>query len=152
MKEKLEMLATVAVVAAALIVAAANVQNVLFREKGPSTINADLAEETFRLAPELWAEIQRSGVLVGDSDAAIEVAVFSDLECPFCKQFHETVIELQRELGRDHVAYRFVHFPIGNHRFARPAARAAECAATSGDFGPFLDTVFAKQDSLGLKS
>lgn len=37
--------------------------------------------------------------------------------------------------------------PLGVH-----AARAAECAAAQGRFEQFHDAVYAKQDSLGLKS
>ena len=45
----------------------------------------------------------------------------------------------------------FVHFPLDFHRFARPAARAAECAAAQDRFDEFADALFEKQDSLGLK-
>jgi protein-disulfide isomerase len=45
-----------------------------------------------------------------------------------------------------------VHFPLPQHRFARPAARAAECAHDQGLFDKFQDLVYSKQDSLGLKS
>jgi protein-disulfide isomerase len=50
------------------------------------------------------------------------------------------------------VARRFVHFPLPQHRFARPAARAAECAALEGRFSEMHDVLMAKQDSFGLKS
>ena len=43
-------------------------------------------------------------------------------------------------------------YPLSKHRFARPAAQALECAAEQGRFEEFLDIVFTKQDSLGLKS
>jgi hypothetical protein len=46
----------------------------------------------------------------------------------------------------------FVHFPLPMHRFARPAARATECAGLQGKFGQMVDAVYNKQDSLGLKS
>ena len=38
------------------------------------------------------------------------------------------------------------------HRFARKAAQASECADRVGKFSEFVDDVFGKQDSLGLKS
>jgi protein-disulfide isomerase len=44
-----------------------------------------------------------------------------------------------------------VHFPLSMHRFAKPAARALECAYTSGAAARFVDVAFAKQDSFGLK-
>lgn len=38
------------------------------------------------------------------------------------------------------------------HRFAMGAARGAECAEKVGKFGEWVDLVYSKQDSLGLKS
>jgi protein-disulfide isomerase len=37
------------------------------------------------------------------------------------------------------------------HRFARPAARALECAGDQLRFGEFVEAVYLQQDSLGLK-
>lgn len=45
----------------------------------------------------------------------------------------------------------FVHLPLSGHRFARSAAEAAECAASQSRFEAFVDVIFAKQDSIGLK-
>ncbi len=50
------------------------------------------------------------------------------------------------------LAMTFIHFPLENHRFALPAAKALECAGQQGRFREYLDLSFAKQDSLGLKS
>ena len=45
------------------------------------------------------------------------------------------------------------HWPLTSiHRFAYPAARAAECAGRQGRFEAFHDLVYAKQESLGLKT
>jgi protein-disulfide isomerase len=61
------------------------------------------------------------------------------------------VEEVRKKFGAD-VAFTFVHFPIPGHRFAIPAARAAECAEAQGRFSEMRTLLFAKQDSLGLKS
>jgi protein-disulfide isomerase len=50
--------------------------------------------------------------------------------------------------GRD-VALVFLHYPLPNHPYAEPAARAAECADEQGGFEPFIDVAYARQDSLG---
>jgi protein-disulfide isomerase len=52
---------------------------------------------------------------------------------------------------RKDVAVVFVHDPLPMHRFAQPAARAAECAAAQGRFWPMVDALYTAQDSLGLK-
>ncbi len=42
------------------------------------------------------------------------------------------------------------HFPMPNHRFAVPAARASECAGDQGRFPEMHRALFENADSLGL--
>lgn len=98
-----------------------------------------------------WLELSRFGTWVGDSTAKVRIVEFTDLECPFCARFHEHYRSVRDSLGSA-VSLLILPFPIPGHRFARPAALAAECAARQGRYGQFHDVVFAKQDSLGLKS
>jgi protein-disulfide isomerase len=98
-----------------------------------------------------WRDILKMGVLAGDPGAPIKIVEFADLECPYCKRFHTRLAELRRQY-QDEIAVVYVHYPLPNHRFARAAARAAECADAAGRFTGFLDLVYAKQDSLGLKT
>ena len=60
-------------------------------------------------------------------------------------------MDVTNEFG-DSVAHLLVHFPLENHRFAIPAARAAECALAEDRFADYVDLIFEKQDSLGLKT
>jgi protein-disulfide isomerase len=90
--------------------------------------------------------------MLGDSSAPVKIVEFSDLECPYCKRFNEERIPSIRQEFGPQVTIVFVHFLLPMHRFARPAARAAECAGAQDRFGEFVETVFRKQDSLGLKS
>lgn len=98
-----------------------------------------------------WDAIIRTGIHVGNANATVRVAEFSDLECPACKLFHTRFREAQKKYGTD-VSLVFVHYPLGRHRFAKPAARAAECAEREGRFAAFVDAIYDAQDSLGLKS
>lgn len=98
-----------------------------------------------------WREMSAYGVVMGDSTAPIQVVEFSDLECPACRAFHETLDQVSGAYG-SRVSATFIHFPLRRHRFATPAARAAECAAQEGRFSAFIDVIFENQDSLGLKS
>jgi protein-disulfide isomerase len=50
------------------------------------------------------------------------------------------------------VALVFVHYPLPSHRFAIPAARAVECAAAQGRAPQLIGALYAKQDSIGMKS
>jgi hypothetical protein len=47
--------------------------------------------------------------------------------------------------------FAFMHYPLPQHEHALPGARAVECAQTAGQFEPFLDVLYEKQDSLGIK-
>jgi hypothetical protein len=75
---------------------------------------------------------------------------FSDFECPYCRTFQSSLDSVRHDRGNA-ISFVFVHFPLPMHRFARPAARAAECANTLGKFDAFQRVLFGKQDSLGLK-
>jgi protein-disulfide isomerase len=52
----------------------------------------------------------------------------------------------------DAIAFTFIHYPLRMHRFAHRAAVAAECADGQGRFEQYINAVYEKQDSLGLKS
>jgi protein-disulfide isomerase len=97
-----------------------------------------------------WNKALGPGQLIGDSAARVKVVVFDDLECPYCKRFNSVVRTVRKRFPGD-VSLLFVHFPLPNHRFARLAARAAECGGNQGRFEPLVDALFEKQDSLGIK-
>jgi protein-disulfide isomerase len=98
-----------------------------------------------------WQRLLPGSLVVGDSSAPIKILEFADFECPFCRNADSVYRQVKKTYGR-RVALYFLHFPLGIHRFAMPAARAAECAAAEGRFGAFHDALYDKQDSLGLKS
>jgi predicted DsbA family dithiol-disulfide isomerase len=98
-----------------------------------------------------WENLLPMGIRVGSADAPIKVIEFTDLECPFCRRFQNTLNDALRTHG-DQVAYFFVHYPLSQHKLAYPAARAAECANRQDVFKPFVDAIFQKQDSLGTRS
>jgi protein-disulfide isomerase len=99
---------------------------------------------------ENWEELARVGHRTGNPSAPVTIVEFSDFECPFCARFASSQIPALRKDYADQVQFVFRHWPLPNHRFAYPAARAAECAALQGRFWEFHDAVFAAQDSLGL--
>jgi protein-disulfide isomerase len=98
-----------------------------------------------------WSELRSAGLALRAPDAPVVVVEFADLECPACKRFHTRLEAVAAELDTE-VGLVMVHFPIATHRFARPAARALECAHAAGAGARFVDLAYAKQDSLGLKS
>jgi protein-disulfide isomerase len=98
-----------------------------------------------------WASIPESGVELANPSGSIRLVEFSDLECPFCKRFQKTTVDtLRRRFPQ--LSIKFIHTPLSIHRFAEPAAFAAECAGAQGGEPAFIEAVFSKQDSLGLKT
>jgi len=96
-----------------------------------------------------WRTIAKSGRVLGDTNAPVKVIEFMDFQCPFCREFNQARKPLTAKYGSK-IAYVFVHFPLATHRFAQPAAVAAECAGADGRFEPMLDALYAMQDSFGL--
>ena len=87
-----------------------------------------------------------------DLTAPVTILEFVDLECPGCRHYNRTVLSAVQQEFHDQVEVAYIHLPLEGHRFARSAAHAAECADIHGRFTAMLDVVFAKQDSIGLKS
>jgi protein-disulfide isomerase len=98
-----------------------------------------------------WPRLLEAGHRLGDSSAPVTVVEFADFECPVCRGFENTLRSARARYPHD-LSVIFRHWPLAYHRFAYPSARAAECAAEQGKFEPFHDLLYAKQDSLGLKS
>lgn len=82
----------------------------------------------------------------GDKNARVSIIEYSDLECPFCKSFHQTLRDtLASYAGKMRLVYR--HFPIVQlHSKAPKEAEATECAAELGGndaFWKYVDRLFA---------
>jgi len=119
--------------------------------KGPSLSENSAATNTPAAQPN-----QPSGPTVGsfraidDSDhvrgaanAKVTIVEYSDLECPFCKRFHETMQQVMAAYPDD-VRWVYRHFPLTQlHSKADEEANAAECAGEQGKFWEFIDVVFA---------
>ena len=73
---------------------------------------------------------------LGRADAPLTMVEFTDLECPFCRQFHVTTFEQLKKNYIDTGKLRFVtrDFPLDFHANARPAAHAARCAGEQNRF------------------
>lgn len=101
---------------------------------------------------DFWRDGLTIGVSVaGSPDAPVTVLVLTDLECPACAGFHNTVREVLTERPND-LWVVYVAHPLQYHRFALPAARAAQCASEVGAFREWVDAIYRNQDSLGLRS
>jgi protein-disulfide isomerase len=99
-----------------------------------------------------WPEAMKlSRFAGGNPHAPVTIIAAIDFECPACAAFHQTLQEVLAARRND-VQVRYMHWPLPYHRFALPAARAAECAAADGKFPAWADLMYKKRDSLGIES
>jgi protein-disulfide isomerase len=89
--------------------------------------------------------VDSSDHIRGNVNAQVTIVEYSDLECPFCKRFHETMKQALTEYG-DKVRWVYKHFPLDQlHSKADKEAEAAECAGELGGnnaFWAYVDRVF----------
>lgn len=97
-----------------------------------------------------WQRMIDAPVAFGSQDAPVTIVEFGDFECPACKSFATNTLPRLRQEYPGHVRIIYRHRPLLQHRFARQAAAAAECARSRGHFESFHDLLYSKQDSLGL--
>lgn len=98
-----------------------------------------------------WKEALAVGTPVGDSSAPVKIVELADLECRACRSLNGTLQNVLKARAKA-ASVVFVYFPLPQHRFALSAARGAECARNDGKFREWIDAVYTKQDSLGIKS
>ncbi|UCF20024.1 MAG: thioredoxin domain-containing protein [Gemmatimonadota bacterium] len=91
--------------------------------------------------------------LRGSLDAPVTIIEFTDYECPFCRRYFETTYPLLLQRYGDRVSYTVRHFPVSyQHRRARKAAEAAECAGDQGRFFEYHDVLFKNSRALDDRS
>lgn len=96
--------------------------------------------------------VQNDDHIKGNPNAKIVIVEYSDTECPFCKQFHETMNRVISEYGAaGDVAWVYRHFPIPSlHPKAPKQAEALECAAEQGGnemFWKYTDKLYQTTNS-----
>jgi protein-disulfide isomerase len=76
------------------------------------------------------------GYALGKPDAPLTMVEFTDLQCPFCRQFAITSFDEIKKNWIDTGKLRYLSrdFPLDFHAQAMPAARAARCAGEQGKF------------------
>lgn len=86
----------------------------------------------------------------GNPNAPIVMIEYSDYDCPFCKNFHETMNKVMANYGSDgKVTWVYRHFPLEQlHPSAPLIAQASECVAELGGneaFWKFTDLIFGER-------
>lgn len=136
----------------AVIIAGVLIAGAVFFNNSSGTEPA--TEETPERGEDLTVDsIQADDHVLGSPDADIIIVEFSDIDCPFCTQFHTTMHRVIDTYGTDgRVAWVYRHFPLPQlHPDAPRKAEATECVAELGGntaFWNYLDILFAREETV----
>jgi thiol:disulfide interchange protein DsbC len=76
-------------------------------------------------------------ILLGSKNASKKVIVFSDPECPYCRELHKVIKQIL--LKRKDIAFEIILNPLPMHKGAYKKAQAIECARSAD----MLDEAFS---------
>lgn len=90
--------------------------------------------------------------MLGSKDAPLTIVEFTDYQCPFCQQFHETTFA---DLRKNYIETGKVRFfsrdmPLPTHRDALRAAEAARCAGEQHHFWEMREVLILNPNSLDM--
>jgi protein-disulfide isomerase len=114
---------------------------ILFTEKPTTTIavadqvpaktetGADAQE-----APTALLALKTDDHILGNPNADVVVIEYSDAQCPFCQRFHDTMLKIMGNYGKNgQLAWVYRHFPLEQiHPYAEKGGEALECANEQG--------------------
>ncbi len=101
-----------------------------------------------------WREDLAFDRRIGSPKAPYRLVVWTDYQCPACRQFEQAIGAARMQLG-DSLAVIYRYFPLSGHPLAFRAAVVAECARAQGRFEVMHDVLFdahLEGDSLPLDS
>ena len=90
------------------------------------------------------------GFSQGKANAPLVMVEYTDYQCPFCQQFHNTAFAQIKANYIDTGKIRFISrdFPLDFHENARRGAYAARCAAEQGKFWELRHTMIVNASQL----
>ncbi len=127
-----------------------------YQSKNPSSkeVKKEASTELSQLLPAAegtnlnkFRPVDATDKIRGSANASIKLVVYTDLECPACKYFHDQVKSIESKYvtaGQVAVVYR--NFPLDQlHSKARTEFLAAECVNETGGiekYWQFIDKIF----------
>ena len=88
-------------------------------------------------------------ILSGSAESKVKLEVFSDFECPGCRNLFINTIQPILKEYKDRVCVVYYEFPLDMHQYARPASRYVSAVARLGDRKKLLavfEAIFTNQD------
>jgi protein-disulfide isomerase len=116
--------------------------------EGQNFISGTLWELGKNPFADILAQLPTNAPSFGPADAKVSVVIFSDFQCPYCREFAKTVRDNIPKKYPNEVRVVFVDFPIDAiHPWARAASEAAHCLADQkpSAFWDFHDWIFEHQ-------
>jgi protein-disulfide isomerase len=105
------------------------------------------AEKTPEQDTTVYKVSATGGVGKGSKNAPLQVVIFSDFQCPFCKRVEPQLSQLEKEYGgKVHMVWK--NYPLPFHNNAEPAAEAAMAAGAQGKFWEMHDKLFENNTAL----
>jgi protein-disulfide isomerase len=95
------------------------------------------------------------GPSFGPANAKVVMIVFSDFQCPYCREFARTIRENVPKKYPNDVRVIFHNFPLESiHPWAKDGAEAADCVGAQGNdaFWAFHDWIFEHQGDVNTNN
>ena len=96
-------------------------------------------------------KINDGDAVFGAKEAKVNVVVFSDFQCPYCKLFHTALRSTMKDYA-DKVMFDYKFLPLDTHAQANDAALASGCALDQGKFWEYADKLYGDQASWANKN
>ena len=118
------------------------IRQTLEKMQSPQAAPAPDDKVSYKFAP--------GGFSLGDAKAPLVLVEYTDLQCPFCQQFHNTAYAQIKANYIDTGKVRFVSrdFPLDFHENARRAATAGRCAAEQGKYWEMRHVMIVNAEAL----
>lgn len=95
--------------------------------------------------------VDTNGPTLGKPESPVTIVVFSDYECPYCKQAEPALKQIvQAYDGKVKLVFR--EFPLPSHPHAQKASEAALCAHDQGKYWQMSEKMFENQRGLEVAS
>jgi len=122
------------------------IRQTLEKMQSPQAAPAPDDKVSYKLAP--------GGFSMGDAKAPLVMVEYTDFQCPFCQQFHNTAFAQIKANYIDTGKIRFVSrdFPLDFHDNARRAATAGRCAAEQGKYWEMRHVMIVNAEQLKADS
>ncbi|MDP8212835.1 MAG: thioredoxin domain-containing protein [Candidatus Zapsychrus exili] len=83
----------------------------------------------------------------GSKDSPITIVEFADFQCPYCAKFHGPILEVLKAYPGK-VKYVLKNFPLGFHKEAKPASKAAFAAGEQGKYWEMVELLLENGKNL----